>query len=129
MSPLSVHATPKIGSMPIEEVDQHVLKKTLGPIWHEKAHTARKAMNRMNLTLKHAAALGLDVNLQAVMKAQALLGKSRHETKHIPSIPYAETPAFYRWLSYRGSSTKPRTETCQPSKGRWSKTWPPASTW
>lgn len=87
LSPLSVHVIPKIGKTAIEGVDQHVLKKTLEPIWHSKADTARKAMNRMNLTLKHAAALGLDVDLQAVMKAQALLGKRRHETKHIPHSP------------------------------------------
>ncbi|WP_424972647.1 tyrosine-type recombinase/integrase [Dinoroseobacter sp. S76] len=98
LSPLSVHVIPKIGTTAIEAVDQHVLKKTLQPIWHEKPDTARKAMNRMNLTLKHAAALGLDVDLQAVMKAQALLGKRRHETKHIPSLPYQEAPTFYRWL-------------------------------
>lgn len=98
LSPLSVHVMPKIGHMAIEDVDQHVLKQTLEPIWHEKADTARKAMNRMNLTLKHAAALGLDVDLQAVMKTQALLGKRRHEVKNIPSLPYQEAPKFYRWL-------------------------------
>ncbi len=98
LSPLSVHVIPKIGTMAIEDVDQHVLRKTLEPIWHEKADTARKAMNRMNLTLKHAAALGLDVDLQAVMKTQALLGKRRHVVKHIPSLPYHDAPKFYRWL-------------------------------
>jgi hypothetical protein len=98
MSPLAVHVIPKIGKLSVEDVDQHLLKKTLEPIWHKKADTARKAMNRMSLTLKHAAALGLDVDLQAVMKAQALLGKRRHETTHIPSLPYREAPKFYRWL-------------------------------
>ncbi|WP_299628534.1 integrase arm-type DNA-binding domain-containing protein [uncultured Tateyamaria sp.] len=44
LSPLSVHVIPKIGTMAVEDVDQHVLKKTLDPIWHEKADTARKAM-------------------------------------------------------------------------------------
>lgn len=98
LSPLSVHILPKIGDVLIEEVDQHVLKRTLEPIWHDKADTARKALNRLNLTLKHAAALGLDVDLQATMKARALLGKQRHEAKHVPSIPYQEAPAFYQWL-------------------------------
>ncbi|GGD35272.1 tyrosine-type recombinase/integrase [Sinisalibacter lacisalsi] len=98
MSPLAVHVLPKIGNLAIEDVDQHELKRIMEPIWHEKPDTARKAMNRMNLTLKHAAALGLDVDLQAVMKAQALLGKRRHEVKHIPSLPYQEAPAFYKWL-------------------------------
>ncbi|MEO0568827.1 MAG: integrase arm-type DNA-binding domain-containing protein [Pseudomonadota bacterium] len=105
LSPLSVHVIPKIGTMAVEDVDQHVLKKTLEPIWHTKSDTARKAMNRMNLTLKHAAALGLEVDLQAVMKAQALLGKRRHETKHIPSLSYQEAPKFYRWLSQQNYSS------------------------
>ncbi len=98
MSPLTVHIIPRIGTLPVEEIDQHVLKRTLEPIWHEKADTARKCLNRINLTLKHAAALGLDVDLQATMKARALLGKQRHQTTHVPSIPYQEAPAFYQWL-------------------------------
>ena len=98
LSPLSVHILPKLGKKPIEAIDQHVLKKQLEPIWHDKPIAARKALNRMNLTLKHAAALGLDVDLQAVMKAQALLGKQRHVPAHIPSLPYEEAPKFYKWL-------------------------------
>ena len=99
LSPLSIHVIPKIGKTAIEDVDQHLIKKTMEPIWHEKASTARKAIGRLNLTLKHAAALGLDVDLQAVMKAQALLGKQRHEVTHIPALPYQEAPQFYRWLT------------------------------
>lgn len=98
LSPLTTHVLPKIGTMAIEDVDQHELKRLLEPIWHEKPDTARKAMNRINLTLKHAAALDLDVDLQAVMKAQALLGKRRHTVQHIPSLTYAEAPAFYKLL-------------------------------
>ena len=59
MSPLAKHIIPKIGKHPVEEVDQHILKQTLEPIWHTKADTARKALNRINLSLKHAAACGL----------------------------------------------------------------------
>jgi len=98
MSPLSVHIIPKIGNRAIEDMDQQMLKSVLEPIWHEKPDVARKAVNRINLTLKHAAALGLDVDLQATMKVQALLGKRRHKEKHIPSLSYQEAPAFYKML-------------------------------
>jgi integrase len=98
LSPLKTHVLPRIGTMAIEDIDQHELKRILEPIWHTKPDTARKAMNRINLTLRHAAALDLDVDLQAVMKAQALLGKRRHNVQHIPSLPYAEAPTFYRHL-------------------------------
>ncbi len=98
MSPLNVHIVPKLGRLPIEQLDQHALKRVLEPIWHKKTEAAAKALNRMNLTLKHAAALGLDVDLQATMKARALLGKQRHQVKHIPSMPYTDVSAFYRSL-------------------------------
>jgi integrase len=101
MSPLSTHVIPKIGSQAIEDVDQHMLKAVLEPIWHEKPDSARKAVNRINLTLKHAAAMGLDVDMQATMKARALLGKSRHKVQHTPSLPYQEAPAFYQMLCQR----------------------------
>lgn len=99
MSPLKTHVIPKIGKVPIEDVDQHTLKRVLDPTWHEKTEAAAKALQRMNLTLKHAAALGLDVDLQATMKARALLGKQRHSVTHIPSMPYQDVPAFYQWLT------------------------------
>jgi integrase len=98
LQPLSVHIIPKIGKHPVEEINQHVLLDVLQPIWHERSEMARKALNRVNLTLKHAAALGLDVDLQATMKVRALLGKQRHTVKHIPSLPYKDAPAFYQWL-------------------------------
>lgn len=101
MSPLKNHIIPKLGDCPIEDIDQHFIVDTLSPIWHEKPDAARKAMNRINITLKHAAALGLDVDLQATMKARALLGKQRHEVQHIPSMPYVEAPAFYQWLKIK----------------------------
>lgn len=104
MSPLSVHVLPVIGKIAIEDLDQHALRKALEPIWHTKADTARKALNRLSLTLKHAAALGLEVDLHATMKVRALLGKQRHVTEHIPSMPYKEAPNFYRWLCEQTSA-------------------------
>ena len=98
MQPLKVHIIPKVGNYPVEEINQHVLLEVLQPLWHEKSEMARKALNRVSLTLKHAAALGLDVDLQAAMKVRALLGKQRHTVKHIPSLPYKDAPAFYQWL-------------------------------
>lgn len=95
---LEHHVLPKIGKLPVEDIDQHLIKKTLEPIWHEKAETARKSLGHIGQTLSYAAALGLNVDLQATMKARALLGKQRHKTEHIPAMPYADAPKFYQWL-------------------------------
>ncbi len=98
LSPLQTHVVPAIGAMAVEDVDQHALKEALEPIWHTTPESARKALNRISLTLKHAAALGLKVDLQATMKARALLGKQRHEPQHIPSMAYQAASSFYRSL-------------------------------
>jgi len=99
MGLLSHHVLPKVGELPIEELNQHVIKKTLEPIWHTKAETARKSLGHIGQILKYAAALGLDVDMQATMKARALLGKQRHKVEHIPAMSYQDAPKFYQWLT------------------------------
>jgi integrase len=103
-TPLKLHVLPKLGRMPIAEIDQRDIRDTLAPIWHEKADTARKAMNRLNICFRHAAALGLDIDLQAPAKARELLGSQRHTVTHIPAMPWQEVPAFYQSLG--GSVTE-----------------------
>lgn len=48
--------------------------------------------------------MGLDVDLQATEKAKVLLGQSRHVARHIPSMPWAEIPAFYASLGWEARS-------------------------
>lgn len=103
-TPLELHVLPKLGQIPIEELDQRDIKNTLAPIWHTKADTARKALNRLHIVLRHAAAMELDVDLQATEKAKILLGKSRHKETQIPAVPWREVPEFYESLS-EGTTT------------------------
>jgi integrase len=97
-SPLELHILPKLGDIPIAEITQRDIRDTLQPIWHEKAATAMKAANRLNIVINHAAALGLGVDLQAVSKAKALLGRQRHTVQSIPSMPWPQVPNFYASL-------------------------------
>lgn len=97
-SPLELHVLPKLGKVPVGEIDQRDIRDTLAPIWHTKAETARKALNRLGICLKHAAALGLEVDLQATEKARALLGAQRHKATHIPAMPWRHVPDFYETL-------------------------------
>lgn len=98
-SPLQLHILPKLGKTPVAEIDQVDIRNTLQPIWHEKGETARKALNRLAIVMRHAAALGLQVDLQACDKAQALLGKSRATSTHIPAMWWQDVPEFYASLS------------------------------
>ncbi len=72
-SPLHLYIFPKLGCLPVSEITQTEIRNTLASIWHTKAATADKALKRLNLCLKHAVALGVDVDLQATIKARALL--------------------------------------------------------
>ncbi|MGR3342536.1 MAG: tyrosine-type recombinase/integrase, partial [Paracoccaceae bacterium] len=85
---LKLYVLPKLGRIPVEEIDQRDTKTTLAPIWHPKADTAKKAINRLGIVMQHAAAMGLDVDIQAVAKAKALLGKQRHIVTPIPALPW-----------------------------------------
>jgi integrase len=98
-SPLELHIIPKLGKVPVSEIDQTDIRDTLAPIWHTKADTARKAMNRLSICMRHAAALGLDVDLQATDKAKALLGKQRHKAQNVPALHWQDVPQFYQSLS------------------------------
>ena len=103
-SPLELHVLPKLGKVPVADIDQKDIRDTLAPIWHTKAATANKAMNRLGIVLRHAAALGLEVDLQATDKAKALLGKQRHTVTNIYAVQWQDVPAFYQSLG--GSITE-----------------------
>ncbi len=97
-SPIELHVLPKLGRIEVEQLDARDIQETLKPLWHTKADTARKAINRINVILKYGAAMGLNVDIQAAQKAKALLGKTRQVRGNIPSMPWKEVPAFYKTL-------------------------------
>ncbi len=97
-SPLQLHILPKLGCLPVSEITQTEIRNVIAPIWHTKAGTAYRALNRLNLCLKHAAALGLDVDLQETTKARALLGKQRHKITNRSAMNWKDIPAFYQSL-------------------------------
>ncbi len=105
-SPLKLHILPKLGCLPVSEITQTEIRNVLAPIWHTKAATACRALNRLNLFLKHAAALGLDVDLQAKEKARALLGKQLHKVKNMPAIDWKDVPTFYQTLCKKTTMTQ-----------------------
>ncbi|WP_375646838.1 tyrosine-type recombinase/integrase, partial [Bartonella sp. TT29SHDZB] len=105
-TPLRLHILPKLGCLPVSEITQTEIRNVLAPIWHTKAGVAYRALKRLNMCLKHAAALGLDVDLQAVEKARALLGKQRHKIKNLPAMDWKDVPAFYKTLCQTTNPTQ-----------------------
>lgn len=98
-SPVELHILPKLGKMPVAEISQTDIRDCLKPIWNTKVKTAEKAIQRLSIIMTHAAALGLDVDLQATTKARALLGHQNHTVEHVPALPWREVPDFYKSLN------------------------------
>ena len=98
INPLLNHVVPKLGNVPVTEIDQNAIREVFRPIWHEKPAVARKAIDRLGISLRHAAAMGLDVDVQAVDKAKALLGKQRHTVRPTPAMAWKDVPEFYAAL-------------------------------
>jgi len=97
-SPLQLHVLPKLGKLSVEDITQQDIAEALQPIWHQKAATAKKAIGRLGIVLTYAAAAGYDVDLNAIAKAKALLGKPRHQTQNIPALDWHQVPDFYASL-------------------------------
>ena len=97
-SPLRVHVLPKIGDMPLKDLHQIDIRDTLAPIWHTKPEAAKKALDRLRIIVRYGAAMGLDVDLQAVDKAKALLGAQRRIRRNIAALDWREVPDFYQTL-------------------------------
>lgn len=49
-TPLELHVLPKLGKVPVQEIDQRDIRDVLAPIWRTKAGTARKAVNTLPTT-------------------------------------------------------------------------------
>ncbi len=94
LTPLELHVFPKLGDTPIIELTQIDIKGCISPIWKTKNETASKALSRLNIAIKHAVALSIDVDMQ--LKAKALLEKFIQNTPNIPVMPWKEMPKFFQ---------------------------------
>jgi integrase len=95
---LTLHVLPKLGKVPVASLDQVDIRDTLRPLRDTKPETMRKALNRLNLVIRHAAALGLDVDTQVIDKAKALIGTGDSKTEKIPAMAWQDVPGFYASL-------------------------------
>jgi integrase len=94
-APIKTYALPKLGGLPVADIDQHDVTDVLRPIWREKHPTAKKVAMRVNIILRYGAALGLDTDISAVEKARLILGDANHKEKRIPATPWQKVPDLY----------------------------------
>ncbi|WP_367648313.1 tyrosine-type recombinase/integrase [Ruegeria arenilitoris] len=99
MSPVRVHILPKLGHRDITTLTSVEVRDVLEPIWRTKTSAAAKAMDRLGITMRHAAAkFPGEVDATVVPNARILLGSQGHKVQHIPAMPWKDVPAFYKSL-------------------------------
>lgn len=100
---LKTYASPVMGSLPVDEVDDHHILAILEPIWHTKTESAQRVMQRIAKILNWAKVRKLRTGDNPALWAghlEALLpspGKIKKVT-HFNSLPYPESPEFMQEL-------------------------------
>jgi len=103
-STLATYAYPKIGALPVEQVDTERVLAVLTPIWGKKTETASRVRMRMEAVLAWATAMGYREgfnpaiwrgHLNTLLPARAKV----QERKHFAALPYADVPQLYADLA------------------------------
>lgn len=95
LSPLTIHAIPKIGRKLGSELTRHDIYDVLKPIWRTKHPTAVKLLRRIGIVLKQSRTMGYPVDPDIVVAATAMLGAYDHRVTHIPASDWRNIPTIY----------------------------------
>ena len=99
LNTLVTYAFPKIGSMPVDNIDtQHILK-VLKPIWNTKTETASRVRGRIELILDYAEVQkwrtgSNPARWKGHLKSILPSPQKIVEVKHHKAMPYEELPTF-----------------------------------
>jgi|SRR5262245_15685551 len=85
---------PKIGSRPVADITHAEIIDVLKPIWHGKAVTAKRLLQRMRIIFKSAILKGQREKANPCEGVAEELGRQNHEVRHQPAMPYREVPGF-----------------------------------
>lgn len=101
---------PKIGHLPVSDVDTAAVLSVLRPIWNEKPETASRLRGRLEVILSAAKVEGLRTGDNPAQWRGHLKETlpSRREVRsvvHHPALPYQELPAFMVKLEADGSDS------------------------
>lgn len=93
------HIFPKIGRMPVNQIDSPCVVEALSPIWLEIPETARRILQRISVVLDFAHIKGWvpdEVSLRSVRKG---LPRQNDKRGHMEAMPYADVPALMAKLA------------------------------
>jgi integrase len=102
VSSLELHVFPKIGNLPVGDIDAAAVLSVLDPI-RDRLETARRVRNRIGLILDWA--ISRDLRSDNPAKRPNLLPKRKPKVTHFAAMPYTATPAFMVGLRQREEMT------------------------
>lgn len=106
VSTLRTYAHPKIGKLPVADIDLGLVLKVIEPIWEAKTETASRVRGRIEAVLDWATVRGYRKgenparwkgHLEHVLPARDRIAKQNHHA----ALPYADLPAFMTELRQR----------------------------
>jgi len=105
---VSTYVLPEIGDLPVDAINTEHVLKVLSPFWTVKRETMRRVRGRIEAILDYAAAKKLregdnPARWRGHLAHLLANGAKRQPPRHFAALPYAELPAFMRFLS-----TQPR---------------------
>jgi len=92
LTTLETYAFPTLGSLPVHAVEQSDVLRVLGPIWTEKAETARRVRQRLRTVLDWARTAGHRQGVNPVEGVEKGLAKQKDRTAHHAALPWRDLP-------------------------------------
>jgi len=98
LTALRDHVFPRIGQLPVAEIDETAVLSTLKPLWADKTSTAKRMRRRIEQVLNYALAAryrsGDNPARWEILKHLLARPDKLARSQHLPALPYAELPAF-----------------------------------
>jgi hypothetical protein len=95
---METYVFPRIGDKPVSAITHADILGILEPIWFEKAETAKRVLQRLELVFKSAVLRGQREKASPCIGVAQELSVAHVKVEHHRALPYAEVPAFIRTL-------------------------------
>lgn len=98
LSSLEMYAFPKIGSLPVDQIDGPLIREVLLPIWLSRPESARRVSQRIGTILDWSCAKGYRASDAPMRGVRKSLPKQPKEDNHFAAMPHVDVAAFVATL-------------------------------
>lgn len=100
---LKTYAFPKMGDLPVSEIEGPLIRDVLAPIWLTKPETARRVRQRIGTVLDWSYARGFRTTEAPMRSLSKGLPRQPKKDNHFAALPYTAVPGFLKTLRERES--------------------------